>query len=78
MVNISDVVDVQGTESPESKVPGISDIKKWLLRDLQGAIGMLSAIRDDVELQDQMAEWMHGRYVNFLNRPKQEPNGKPV
>lgn len=53
----------QGVELPDLKT-----IEKWSLRDLNACIAFLSAIRDDVELRSQLAQWFHGRIVNAKNK----------
>lgn len=53
----------QGGE-PQKKVLTLSDVKGLLKRDLQSSMHMLSAIHDDVDTLNALAEFLHGKYMN--------------
>lgn len=73
MNNNSNVVaDAPGAEAEEMNVKNIS---KWLSKDLDSMVVLLSAIRGDTELREYMARWFHGRMMNAKHQEAMRQNG---
>lgn len=54
-------------------IPNQSNIKKWLVADLDRAIVLLNAIKQDGDLLSQMAVWFEGRIANYQQKPVDDP-----
>lgn len=57
----------QGVDLPDSIT-----VKKWLEKDLQMAINLLCAIKDDPAILDQVAIFMLGRLSNHMESKKNQ------
>lgn len=61
------------------ELPGIDEIQKNLVKDLQRAMGALNAIYSDPDLCKSVATWIHGRALNEINKRQAEaqlPDGE--
>jgi len=67
-------VEAPGAETQEVEIPSPQVIVKWIRRDIGACISLLSAIHNDSNLQNLVAEWLHGRYVNQENAKAQKPD----
>lgn len=69
----NDAKSPQGVDLEEVE---LSNVKKWLDDDLTRAIGLLKAIHDEPNLKQMMAEYMHGRVINWKNAQKLKEEAK--
>lgn len=65
----------QGAAAPQIDV---KTIEGYLKKDLSIALNCLDAIYRDQELLRYMAEFMHGRFTNELNRQQNEKAAQPA
>lgn len=63
----------QATQGVDLPTPDSITVKKWLEKDLQMAINLLCAIKDDPAILDQVATFMLGRLNNHLEAKKNQP-----
>lgn len=69
--NESNGSPTQGVEE-SADVKDLQNVKRWTKRDLGACIAFLQAVYQDPELCDMLATALHGRVLNFKNRP--DPN----
>lgn len=62
----------QATQGVDLPTPDSITVKKWLEKDLQMAINLLCAIKDDPAILDQVATFMLGRLNNHLEAKKNQ------
>lgn len=62
----------QGVDEPIT----VKTIEGYLKKDLQVAISCLEAMHSDPDLLRAMADFMHGRYLNNLNKKEVEKQEK--
>jgi hypothetical protein len=63
--------------APEAVVADIDQIEKWLLDDIQRAIGLMHAIQSDPGLRHAMAVWFEGRISNYKHAADPGEINKP-
>lgn len=56
----------QPSETAQGAAPEITQslVKQYLITDLSKAIACLNAIQSDPDLLDNLAHFMHGRFIN--------------
>lgn len=54
--------------SKSDKEVSLEEIKKFLQNDLTACINMLRSIQEDKATLDQLAVFMHGRYLNWKHQ----------
>lgn len=67
-----------GKEAQGAELPLLTqqDVVRMLKRDLPMAINCLDAIYSDPDLLESLATFMHGRYMNNLNKQELEKQRK--
>lgn len=50
-------------------MPELSQVKQWVLNDVERCLALLNAIKSDPDLTIMVARWFHGRIGNHFNKP---------
>lgn len=62
----------QGVDAPQTQIPDHEQVKKWLERDLMFAINLLTAIKEDYAILEQVTTFTLGRLNNHLEAQKNQ------